>query len=109
MQISTKIHRAGSVGEISNVTVSTDPTGRPILILSSGFGFVGSRPLDLQTPEIARLFATLEETARTYFPHAHQAATRENALEASRKACLRPFTSTGLGTFEVAATATEDA
>ena len=102
---SIKIHREGHVGEDSNVTIASDNQGRPILILGSGYGFIGSKSLDMESPEIDRLFEALEHTARRYFPKAYQQAKATGTLMGNRKACVRPFTSTGLGIFEVDRTA----
>ncbi len=99
-----KVHREGWVGEDSNVTLATDATSRPMLILGSGYGFVGSRPLDMSSPEITCLFEALEETARRYFPHPYRRAVGEPWFAESRRACIRPFTSTSLGIFEVLGT-----
>jgi glycine/D-amino acid oxidase-like deaminating enzyme len=106
LENSVKIHREGHVGEDSNVTIATDSAGEPILILGSGYGFIGTQPLDLDSPEIACLFEALEQTAERYFPGAYQQAVRAGTLHSDRKACIRPFTSTGLGIFEVDSTAT---
>ena len=105
LRCSVKIHREGHVGEDSNVTLATGTGGRPVLILGSGYGYLGRRALDMSSPEVACLFAALEETAQRYFPGAWQEAQRGTELDASRKACVRPFTSTGLGLFEVTSTA----
>ena len=101
---SIKLHREGHVGEDSNVTLARDAAGRPSLILGSGYGFLGSQALDLDSPEIASLFDALEETARRYFPRAYAQALEEGTLQETRKACIRPFTCTGLGLFEVRST-----
>lgn len=102
---SVKLHREGHVGEDANITLARDATGRPLLILGSGYGYLGCQALDMQSPEIARLFEALEETARRYFPRAFAQAVREGTLHDTRKACVRPFTCTGLGGFEVTRTA----
>ncbi|MEM1180536.1 MAG: FAD-dependent oxidoreductase, partial [Acidobacteriota bacterium] len=102
---SVKIHREGHVGEDSNITVGRDPSGRPTLILGSGYGFLGERELDMASPEIQCLFDALEVTARRYLPDAYARAVKEGTLYGDRKACVRPFTSTGLGLFEVLPTA----
>ena len=81
---SIKIHREGHVGEDSNVTLGRDEGGRPILILGSGYGYLGSRPLDMGSPEIARLFEALEETARALLP------PRSSAGAGRRHAAQRP-------------------
>lgn len=102
---SVKIHRQGHVGEHSNLILAAGTRGRPILILGAGYGFLGSRPLDMGSPQVAHLFETVEETARRYLPRAHARAVRDGTLIGERKACVRPFTSTGLGIFEVDRTA----
>ncbi len=102
---SVKIHRERHVGEDTNVTLANDDDGRPILILSAGYGYLGTRALDLDSPQVARLFEALDETARRYFPNAYRQAARDGTLHASRRACVRPFTATGLGIFEVSPTA----
>ncbi|MEM6456013.1 MAG: FAD-dependent oxidoreductase [Acidobacteriota bacterium] len=98
---SVKIHREGHVGEDANVTVGRDADGHPLLILGSGYGFLGTRALDMDHPQIAPLFAALEETARRFFPDAYRDAVDSGLVRASRRACVRPFTSTGLGIFEM--------
>lgn len=105
LERSVKIHREGHVGEDSNITVGRDGAGRPTLILGSGYGFLGERSLDMDSPEIRCLFQALEVTARRYLPTAYDRAMREGTLYGARKACVRPFTSTGLGIFEVLPTA----
>ncbi len=102
---SVKIHREGHVGEDSNITIATGRAGEPILILGSGYGFIGSQPLDMESPQIACLFEAVEENARRFLPRAHARAVQEGTLMGSRKACVRPFTSTSLGIFEVDRTA----
>lgn len=102
---SVKLHREGHVGEDSNITLASDEHGRPILLLGSGYGFLGEGDLDMGSPEIAVLFEALEDTARRYLPAAYSAALADGSLHASRRACVRPFTVTGLGILEVAGTA----
>lgn len=101
---SIKLHREGHVGEDSNVTLAHDADGRPRLILGSGYGYLGLHPLDMGSAEIARLFEALEHTAQRYFPRAYEAAAGDGTLRRGRKACVRPFTPTGLGIFEVLGT-----
>lgn len=105
LQNSVKIHREGHIGEDSNVTIATKD-GQPTLILGSGYAFTGKRSLDMDSPEVSCLFEALEVTAERFFPQAYEQAIRENTLYGKRKACIRPFTSTGLGIFEVMQTTT---
>ena len=101
LRLSVKIHREGHTGEDSNVTLATDSAGRPTLILGSGYGFIGSRSLDMNSNEIASLYEAVEENARRFLPRPYSQAVRDGTLQSERKACVRPFTSTGLGIFEV--------
>lgn len=101
---SVKIHREGHVGEDSNVTLATDGPEEGSLILGSGYGFIGNQPLDMGSPEIASLFEAAEENARRFLPLPYAEACRRRTLYGARKACVRPFTSTGLGIFEVEGT-----
>jgi len=98
---SAKLHREGHVGEDSNITLARDERGRPILLLGSGYAFLGGADLDLEHPEIAALFEALEDTARRYLPDAYAQALADGSLRRSRRACVRPFTPTGLGVLEV--------
>jgi D-amino-acid dehydrogenase len=97
---SVKIHQSGHVGEDTNVTLGTDHAGRPILILGSGYGFIGEHCLDMGSPEVACLQSSLASTAQRYFPDAFEISRRSGTLDTTTKACVRPFTSTGLGVFE---------
>ncbi len=101
---SIKLHREGHVGEDSNVTLGRDEAGRPSLFLGSGYGYLGSRDLDMASPEIQRLFEALEETARRYFPAAYARALEDGTLAGTHRACVRPFTCTGLGVLEALGT-----
>jgi D-amino-acid dehydrogenase len=65
---------------------------------------MGGDDLDMDSPELAVLFAALEDTARRYLPAAYAQALADNSLRLSRRACIRPFTPTGLGIFEVLGT-----
>lgn len=98
---SIKLHREGNVGEDANIILGRDSAGRSSLILGSGYGFLGQQQLDMGSPQVARLFEALEDTARRFFPNAYTAAQRDGSLQHQRKACVRPFSATGLGLFEV--------
>lgn len=105
-QHSIKLHQEGCIGEDANIILGRDGAGRPSLILGSGYGFVGQqglgeRQLAMDSPQVVRLFEALEETARRFFPRAYAAARKDGSLHLQRKACVRPFSATGLGLFEV--------
>ncbi len=107
LEQSIKLCREGHVGEDSNITLASDEAGRPALILGSGYGYLGTQPLDPDSPEVGRLFEALVETASRYFPRAHAQALLESGFERSRRACVRPFTATGLGVLEALGTVEE--
>lgn len=102
---SLKIHGEGCVGEDANVILARDDEGRPILIYGSGYAFLGHRPLDMASPELARLFEAVAERARRLFParfdEARRMGTLTGTLHDEGRACVRPMTATGLGIFEL--------
>ena len=102
---SVKLHREGHVAEDSNITIASDEDGKSILLLGSGYAFVGNGKIDMASPEIEILFQGLEETARRFLRRNYAQALADGSLQRSRKACVRPFTATGLGIFEVLGTA----
>jgi D-amino-acid dehydrogenase len=104
LRFSVKLHREGHVGEDSNITLASDDQNRPILLLGSGYGFCGTGPINLECPDVECLFKSLEETARRFLPANFACAIADGTINTSRKACVRPFTATGLGIFEVLGT-----
>lgn len=104
MTNSIKIHRRGHVVEDINITVAKDSeTGEDILIFGGGYGYVGlDRPAD-DSPELLALFDELENVASIYFPKAYEAAKAGHGFYpgGQKKYCIRPFTPTGLGVFEL--------
>jgi D-amino-acid dehydrogenase len=104
LRFSVKLHREGHVGEDSNITLASDDQSRPILLLGSGYGFCGTGPINLECPDVECLFKSLEETARRFLPANFACAVADGTINTSRKGCIRPFTATGLGVFEVLGT-----
>lgn len=101
---SVKIHREGHVGEDSNVTIAHNERNQPTLLLGSGYGFVGSGELEMDTPEMDCLFDAVTLTARDFFPQQYQHAMQNGGLAYSKKACIRPFTCSGLSAFDISKT-----
>jgi glycine/D-amino acid oxidase-like deaminating enzyme len=89
---SVKIARKGHDAEETNVTL-----GDGVLICGSGYGWTGTDPGNVDSAELAALFDALEDTIRRFFPRAYAAAGN---LAASRRVCVRPWTSSCLGVFE---------
>lgn len=101
---SIKIHRRGHKVEDINVTVAVDKvTGEEILIFGGGYGYVGLDRPAVDSPELKALFDELEEVARIYFPegYAQAKANRGFYPQGHKKFCIRPFTPSGLGVFEI--------
>jgi glycine/D-amino acid oxidase-like deaminating enzyme/folate-dependent phosphoribosylglycinamide formyltransferase PurN len=109
LEHSLKIHRRNHLVEDINVTVAKDEeSGEDILVLGGGYGYVGQGRPRPDSSELAALYTGLEEVARTYFPRGYAMAKESGTLypRGQRKFCVRPFTPTGLGVFEMAPTAT---
>ncbi|GAB0133347.1 hypothetical protein EsDP_00001759 [Epichloe bromicola] len=112
MRNSMKIHRRAHKVEDINITVAKDAeTGEDMLVFGGAYGYVGlDRPAP-DSPEMKALYDELEEVARIYFPRGYAAAMARGPAAAAmypgghRKFCVRPFTPTGLGVFEMIPTA----
>jgi D-amino-acid dehydrogenase len=102
---SVKIARNGHRAEETNVTVAADEHGNPILICGSGYGWTGLDPYNIDSAELDTLFDGLEDTLRRFFPRALDAAIAAGTLHKSRQLCVRPWTSSCLGIFEMIETA----
>ena len=101
---SLKIARRGHMAEDANVTVAKDDDGRDILIIGAGYGYTG-RSLDNIRPELLDvLFDAVQDTARRFFPRAYREALESGAIDDCRRYCIRPWTASCLGIFELAAT-----
>lgn len=97
---SVKIARKGHRAEETNVTLGTGEAGEPVLICGSGYGWTGLNPGNIDSAELDVVFDALEDTIRRFFPAAHAAAREAGTLDASRRVCVRPWTSSCLGVFE---------
>jgi glycine/D-amino acid oxidase-like deaminating enzyme len=98
---SLKLARKGHITEDANITVATDALGKPILIIGSGYGHTGIDPKNINPDLLMEIYQGLVDTAKKYFPAAHAHAEQAGTLESSFKYCVRPWTATGLGLFEI--------
>jgi glycine/D-amino acid oxidase-like deaminating enzyme len=99
---SLKIARRGHKAEDANVTVAKTCDGERVLMVGSGYGHTGLDPRNIVAAELDETFAAVEENARTFFPRAYEAARESGLLAASQRYCVRPWTASALGVFELA-------
>ncbi|WP_175771581.1 NAD(P)/FAD-dependent oxidoreductase [Burkholderia ambifaria] len=98
---SLKLARKGHITEDANITVATDERGRPILVIGSGYGHTGVDPRNIDLAQLQQIYQGLVDTAAKYFPASYRAVTDAGNLQDSFKYCVRPWTSSGLGVFEI--------
>jgi D-amino-acid dehydrogenase len=101
LEHSLKLARKGHITEDANVTVAIDCHGVPIVIIGSGYGYTGVDPFNVDESLLQRIYDGLLDTAKRFFPQAYAASQMEGTLEDSLKYCVRPWTSNGLGLFEM--------
>jgi glycine/D-amino acid oxidase-like deaminating enzyme len=97
--VSIKAHMGGPLADCVNAIPSARADGSPCLILGAGYMLV-EREADRDGEEAGQLHAAIADRARELFPERIGGGAREHPRH-----CVRPFTSTGLGLFEVAETA----
>ncbi|RQR58425.1 FAD-binding oxidoreductase [Burkholderia sp. Bp9002] len=98
---SLKLARKGHITEDANITVATDEHGRPILVIGSGYGHTGVDPRNVDLAQLRQIYEGLVDTAAKYFPASYRTAAAAGNLRDSFKYCVRPWTSSGLGVFEI--------
>lgn len=101
---SIKVSRPGAIAEDANITVGMSE-GRPSLIVGSGYGFVGTSIDNTDPYKIRVIQRSVDEMMRDLLPDAYEAAGGARWLEHDPTFCLRPWTATSLGLFEVRPTA----
>lgn len=101
LEHSLKLARKGHITEDANVTVTTDCNGEPIMIIGSGYGYTGVDPFNVDKDLLQKIYDGLIDTAKIFFPQSYAAGQAAGSVEASLKYCVRPWTSNGLGLFEM--------
>ncbi len=101
LNVALKISRIGHIACSGNIIPARDAQGRPSLIFGSGFGYLGCDPANVDPDQIEALYVSMEDYLAAMFPLAFQQALDDGSLRQSRKYCVRPWTASGLGTFEV--------
>lgn len=105
LDVSLKISRSGFASDGAavgaNILIGSDSQGKDIIHVSSGHGYVGEDPNNINPEYVEDLFRVVEETAKQYFPNCYKSAKESGLLERSLKYCVRPWTPSGLGIFEI--------
>ncbi|MEU5697176.1 FAD-dependent oxidoreductase [Actinosynnema sp. NPDC020468] len=104
-QHSVKVSRPGRIAEDANITLGT-AGGRPSLVVGSGYGFAGTSADNVDPDRVRVIQRSVDEMMRTLLPDAYEAAGGPAWLAHDPVFCVRPWTTTGLGVFDVRATAT---
>lgn len=96
-----KIAREGHIASCGNIIPVQTAEGDEILVFGSGFGYVGHNPENIDPAQLEALYASMEDYLACMFPAAFAQAQSSGQLHASRKYCIRPWTATSLGLFEI--------
>ncbi|MGY0236760.1 NAD(P)/FAD-dependent oxidoreductase [Longispora urticae] len=102
---SLKIARRGHVTEDANVTVAVDADGQEVLIVGSGYGYLGEDVDAVDDAQLAAIRAGILDTIDRLFPD--RAEMQESSLPADNydfKFCVRPWTATSLGLYHAETT-----
>ena len=102
LKISRKGFAANGAAEGANIIGGTDTHGKPIIHVSSGHGFINLDPAKVDDEDLHELLPVVHETAQQYFPKQYSRAQELEGFATQIRYCVRPWTSTGLGLFEVA-------
>ncbi|MEV6973146.1 FAD-dependent oxidoreductase [Kitasatospora sp. NPDC093806] len=100
---SLKVARRGHVAEDANVTVGRDESGRPVLMVGSGYGWTGADPHNIDERRLEDIHAGIADTVRLLFPDAYESVGGREGLRRTQKHCVRPWTASNLGLFETIA------
>ncbi|MDQ3402615.1 MAG: FAD-binding oxidoreductase [Actinomycetota bacterium] len=97
---SLKVARKGHTTEDANVTVATDSDGQKVLIVGSGYGYLGSLTGAHHDQHLATLRNGIIDTVERLFPgRATLRASSDNTENYGFKVCVRPWTATSLGIY----------
>ena len=99
LENSLKVARHGHVANDANVTVGRDESGRPALIIGSGYGWTGADPANIDETKLLDIRIALVDTVRRLFPNALEVAGGEPVIRKTSQVCVRPWTSSNLGLF----------
>ncbi len=101
LQRSLKISRLGHLANSGNIIPAKNREGEHVLIFGSGFGYVGRDLSNIDQAQMQALFASMEDYVEHLFPAAYRQAMDTGQLRSSRRYCVRPWTASSLGVFEM--------
>ncbi|WP_327069955.1 FAD-binding oxidoreductase [Kitasatospora sp. NBC_01250] len=103
---SLKVARKGHVTEDANITVAVDGDGRDVLIVGSGYGYLGEAVEEPDQAQLDTIRLGIADTITRLFPgHGPLPASADPADNYGFKYCVRPWTATSLGLYHAEATA----
>jgi len=100
LENSLKISRSGHIANDANVTVGRDESGKPALVIGSGYGWTGSDPSNIDQLRLRDIHMAVIGTVRRLFPRAFELAGGETVLRRAVRFCVRPWTASNLGIFD---------
>lgn len=101
---SVKVSRPGAIAEDANISV-VETDGRPSLVVGSGYGFTGTNIANIDPKRVQVIQRSVDEMMKNLLPDAYEAAGGAAWLEQSPRYCVRPWTATSLGLYDVRPTA----
>lgn len=101
LQTSLKVSREGHLANSGNIIVAKNDEGQDVLIFGSGFGYVGEAVDNIDPHQLDALFTSMEDYISQLFPRAYAQAKASGMLRGSRRYCIRPWTPSSLGVFEM--------
>lgn len=106
LDVPLKVAREGyacaGAAEGANVIAGTDAKGRDVIHVSSGHGYIGIGGKRRDADALADLARAAHETARDLFPSKYSLAREIGMIPEADRYCIRPWTPSGLGLFEIA-------
>jgi D-amino-acid dehydrogenase len=104
-----KVRRRGfgsaAAAQGANVVPARDASGRPVLHISSGHGFIGVDARRIDRADLHELARCAQQTAEDLFPDKFRRARDSGLLAEPPAFCVRPWTPSGLGVLEMQPTA----
>ncbi len=99
-----KVRRRGfgstEAAEGANIIPGVDDAGCPVLHCSSGHGFLGVHPRNIDLANLPELARCVRETVRDLFGDKLAKAKQSDVSGEAPEFCIRPWTPSGLGIFD---------